>query len=165
MEASINDLSTLAAHFKVNDSHAPLEVVQALATLIGGDALVQGVAAITEPLTSTDGNERTIIWDCMAIAGDMLISVRGYRFTKEWSWSVPRRGTTTTAPGITGWLEPLSEVAACQLVGLTSGGPERWTTRWEIRLKSGETRPVPWSDPDIHEAFADAVARRLRRTG
>ncbi|RZU16421.1 hypothetical protein EV645_3986 [Kribbella rubisoli] len=165
MQSSINELTTLAGQFRASDLRPPAEVVQALATLANSVQITHAIAATTQAKNVAAAPRVT--WDCMALAGEALISVHGTRPAQEWYWASPGWKAGDELAAVFGTLDPLSEVVGCRLLSVECMETEYWFTRWQLQLRSGDSRPIPWSATNgdghqEHETFALEVAKRLR---
>lgn len=159
------DLRNLAAGFASDGMKPPFEVLHCLGLLIG-DAEVSHSVATYALETASDTAQQQAVWECLALAGGALVKLRATCEGRDWFLGGPN-WTVKGAPTFQGELVPLTEVSGCRLVHVEGSRTDSPVTRWELRLRSAQTLPIPWSERDWtsrenHEALALAVASHLR---
>jgi len=156
MEVDISKVQDVVERFKDANTHAPREVAQALAALIG-DAEVSHSVAVYE----IEGDRVT--WECMAVAGGAVVHVSASRVGGEWYADDFDAGGE--APIVHGHFIPLDEVASVRLLELKSSSTTRWLSRWQLQLRNGDPQVIPWprhaDGQEQHERLARAVADQL----
>jgi hypothetical protein len=165
VKAQHDEVAELAKHLATEIFTPPRQMAQAVWTLAGGAAITEVVSTTTQPNHLSDITEVT--WECMGIAGDAVIRVRGTRAGNNWHWNSDRAQTELPEPVIFGDLVPKTEIAGCRVLAVMSEDSEHWVTRWQVQLRSGESLPLPWSELDYdtqvqHENLALAIAKLLR---
>ena len=160
MKLDLSALQPLIDKFRDGRTEPPREVVQALASLIGDAEVLFSVAASAR---ASETEEMRTKWECMALAGDSLVSVSGSR---AGDWYMDDFYEDPVTPIIFGSLIPLREVAACRLLSVKSSVVTEWSARWQLEFQSRDALMIPWpshrTGQERHEALALEVAKRLR---
>ncbi|GAB3049598.1 hypothetical protein GCM10027053_05430 [Intrasporangium mesophilum] len=153
-------LTDIANGIRVAGIMPPRLVFQSFASLVGD-------GAVEHVLTDMKTDDGRVTWHAVALAGDLLVSLRASHEARQWHYETEkgeeREGTLEEARVIS-----VADVAAVNVVGIQSVprlGYEsetlyEWMTNWSVTLRDGSTIHLPTSDR-TYEA-ADAFASDLR---
>jgi hypothetical protein len=155
MRPDLEWLANISRHFEDAGTAPPLKIALGVAALAADTPILHPVSSFTA------GGNRSA-WSCMALVGQSILSVEGFRAGDDWhlggGYDEPEE------PTVYGSLTLVSEVTACRLLEIDSAR-EYWL-RWQLQLRSGDSLQIPWPTADEgrqrHEALAAEVTKQLR---